>query len=139
MRSIVLAAGAVVFCAAMVWSQAYYEASGQTVAFNLAAGAKSGPAAIRLSFAAPGSAFREIKITQSGSGIISVTVGVTGMAATVAVFDVRGSQVIRSAKIAGGVARIDTQRFAPGMYCVVATTGGRTISRTILVSGKGGK
>jgi hypothetical protein len=116
------------------WSQAYYEASGQTAVFTLTAGAKSGPAAIR-----GGSVLRTgknsgISVTTTRGGILVTLPTLRSGTTDIALYDVAGRQIYRQHGYSGASLRIETQNFASGMYTARIQVDGLNYSRRLMAN-----
>lgn len=119
------------------WSQAYYEASGQTAVFTLVAGAKSGPAAIGKGPDMQAVLNGGIKVTMS-RGIIVVVIPVAYQKnANIALYDIRGRQVCRQQGYNGTSLQIETKAFAPGVYSMLVRVDGKSYSRRVAVNRRG--
>jgi hypothetical protein len=134
-RYAVLAASAVTIVLLIVaagFCQSYYEASGQSAVFTLAAGAKSGPAAVRDQ--------RLNRPMESGIGIVPakggllVTVPLSQRGRTdVAVYTMAGRQMYRRHGLFESGLRIDTRQFGAGIYTVCVHAGGLNFSRRFAI------
>jgi len=122
-------------CVAAGWSQAYYEVSNQTKVFTLAAGAKVGSVAIR-SGAVVG-INSGISVTTTRSGIMVTLPSLQRGSADIALYDIQGRQMFRQQGFGGAVLRLETRRFAPGIYSMQIRANGRSYSRMVAVSGHG--
>jgi hypothetical protein len=137
MRKTVLVAATILSCATAGWGQFYYEASGQTAVFTLAAGAKSGPVTI------PGGVVKHTRIN-SGISVIATRGGIVITLpalqhgkADIALYNLSGRQIYRQRGYIGTSLRLDIRRFAPGIYTVFVCIDGKDFSRKIAVSGRG--
>ena len=134
MKRITITAAVILGCAVACWSQAYYEASGQTQVFTLAAGAKSGPAAIR-----GGSVMGTVKnsgvnLAVTRSGILITLPSMQRGSADVALYDLTGRQIYRQRGYCGTSLRLQTQAFASGIYTALVRVDGKNYSRRFAVS-----
>jgi len=123
----------------LCWSQAYYEASGQSQVFTLSAGAKSGPASIHQPLAKFIQTRNDVKFYQLHNGNISILLPNIPQLAKIAVFNVFGRQVFYSTYRFNDFICIDTRLYSFGMYTIVVAIGNHKISKHFLVFGKGGK
>lgn len=114
-------------------SQNYFEASGQTKVFTLAAGAKSGPDAVRNTPAPRLAGAHQAAIALSRNSIIFTQPFQSGGLADVAVYNVAGRLVFRQTGIAGRLF-LDTRRFAPGIYQARLTSAGHDITRRFVTA-----
>jgi TRAP-type uncharacterized transport system substrate-binding protein len=135
MKRIALAALAILTCAVAGWSQAYYEASGQTRVFTLAAGAKSGPVAIR-----GGSVMRTGKdsginfaVTRGGI-VVTLSAANQQGSADIALYDLTGRQIYRQHGYCGTSLRLETKAFSAGVYTALVRVDGKNYSRRFAVS-----
>jgi hypothetical protein len=127
-------AAVVLVCAMAAWSQTFYEASGKTAVFTLAPGAKVGPDAIRdRAVSRPGTG-RALTMA-SGKGFIVVTLSsLRSGLGDIALYDIAGRQAYRQHGLTSASLRLDTRRFAPGMYTVVVRIDGQNYSRRFALS-----
>jgi hypothetical protein len=107
---------------AVAMAQQYYEASGRTQVFTLAAGAKAGPSAMapesrRMHFIAPG-----IRIT-ANNGVILHVQGITSKA-LVHVYNVAGKRVLRI-DVDGGTSVTVSKLLQSGVYFARLEVNGR--------------
>jgi hypothetical protein len=136
-RSVMIAAaiaGAATFVASVPASgQDYFEASGQTAAFTLQAGAKVGPSPVLR---------RTVSRTETGSDLrisalrnsLLVTLGSQRRAPVdIAVYSMAGRQVYLRRGFAGHAFCIDTRLMAPGIYNLSVRTDGLNFSRRFVV------
>ena len=130
--------GAVILGFALAcWSQAYYEASGQTAVFALTAGAKAGPAAIKGGSGMHAALNNGIKVTMSRGSIVVIMPVVHQRNADIALYDVKGRQAYRYQGYNGTSLRFDTKILAPGVYSLLVRADGQSYSRRVAVSGRG--
>ena len=133
MRRIAIATGAMLCFAVAGWSQAYYEASGQTAVFTLAAGAKSGPAAIHNDPVVRTEAKRGVTVSMTrGALLIVLPVYQRGNAA-IALFDIAGRRIYQRSGNSDKMLRLETLSFAPGIYSLLVRVDGMIYSRRIAV------
>jgi hypothetical protein len=120
------------------WSQAYYEASGQTAVFTLAAGVKSGPAAIKGGFVARATGLNDgISVTTSRGGIVVVLPVIQGGSADIALYNIMGRQIYLQQEYNGTLLRLGTKAFVPGVYSILVHIDGKSYTRLVAVSGWG--
>ena len=136
MKRLAIAVAVILGCAVAGWSQAYYEASGQTQVFTLTAGAKSGPAAIR-----GGSVMRTgkksgINITVTRGGIVIRLPAMHQGSVDISLYDITGRQVYRQCGTIGISLRLETQTFAPGIYNVLVHVNGQNFTRRVVLNGR---
>lgn len=136
MRNSIVLSSVILIYAVSCWSQAYYEASGQTVAFTLTVGAKAGPSAIKRGPAVGSGQRRGFSVVTSRGCIVVTLPGMHRGSADIALYDIRGRQVYRQRKD-GPSLRLDTQQFAPGMYTVLIRFDGQMYSHRIVAYGRG--
>jgi hypothetical protein len=137
MKRIVLTVAAIIGCAMACWSQAYYEASGQTQVFTLTPGAKSGPAAsIRSGSFLHAKMISGIRVSATRGGIIIMLPALRQESADVALYNIAGRQMYRQRGYNGASLRLETRTFAPGVYSLIVRIEGQSYSRRITVTGK---
>lgn len=133
--AVVACAGAILLGGAVAgWGQAFYEASGQTAVFTLTPGAKSGPAAIRgraVSRSGKGSAIRIVAV--KGGMVVTLLSPRRGQS-DISIYEMTGRQVYRQRGLSGSSLRLDTRRYAPGMYNLLVRIDGQNYSRRFAVS-----
>lgn len=134
MKRITLVAAAIVTCAVACRSQTCYEAIGQTTAFTLKAGAKSGPAAIRGIFAMRDRINSGISVTTTRDGILVTLPSLQRGIAEMAVYDVAGRLIFRQRGFSGTSLRLETRTFAPGIYTMRVQVDGQSYLRRFAVS-----
>jgi hypothetical protein len=139
MRQIVWAAAILFATAAAGWSQAYYEASGQTQIFTLAAGAKVGPAAIKGSPVLRAGMSSGISVvTMRGGMVVALPAMAQRGVADIALYDIKGRQLYHRFGFTGTLLRLETKAFAPGVYNMLVRVEGKIFSRAIALSSQGG-
>ena len=121
-------------CVVACWSQAYYEASGQTQVFTLTAGAKSGPVAIR-----KGSLMRTeknsgINLAVTRGGIVITLPSLRRGSADISLYDLAGRQIFRQRGYWGASLRLATQTFPAGIYTAIVRVDGKNYSRRLAMS-----
>jgi hypothetical protein len=136
MRRIVITSATVLCCIITGWSQAYYEASGQTTVFTLAAGAKAGPSAIKGSPVVRTALNREMKVTTSRGGIMVALPALQGHA-DITLCDIKGRQICRQQGLSGTTVRLENRTLAAGVYSIIVRANGQRYTRRVAVSGRG--
>jgi hypothetical protein len=137
MKKIAVSA-AILCCAVACWSQAYYEASGQTQVFTLTAGAKGGwSTAIKDGPAVHAELNNGIRVKTLRSVVIVTMPSKQKESADISLYDIKGRQVYRQLGMTGTSMRIGTQSFAPGIYSMIIRAGGQSYSRRVAVYGRG--
>jgi hypothetical protein len=136
MRRIVMTMAAIIGCAMACWSQAYYEASGQTQVFTLTPGAKSGPASIRSGSFLHAKMISGIRVSATGGGIAITLPALRHGSADIALYNIAGRQMYRQRGYNGASLRLETRTFAPGVYSLIVRIDGQSYSRRITVTGK---
>jgi hypothetical protein len=121
-------------CVAFGWGQGYYEASGQTSVFTLAAGAHSGWAAIRGKARANHEIQNAIHIAAAQSGIFLTVSSQKGAISDIAIYTMAGRLAYRQRGLHGSALRLDARFLAPGVYNTVVHVGEQTYSHRIMVS-----
>jgi hypothetical protein len=112
----------------------YYDASGQTAAFTLTPGAKSGSSAIRREVGLHSGAVNSIRIA-AGKNLIGITLSFARRSPVdVAIYNVAGKRAFRQRGFNGSFLRLDARLFAPGLYSVVVRKDGQNYSRYFTVS-----
>lgn len=134
MKRITLMSAAILTFTLACWSQTCYEAIGQTVAFTLKAGAKSGPAAIREISVMRDRINSGIKVTTSRDGILVTLPSLQRGIADIAVYDVAGRQIYRQRGFSGASLRLETRTFAAGIYTALVQVDGQNYLRRFAVS-----
>ena len=132
-----ITAVAIMAYAAAGWSQAYYEASGQTVVFTLAAGAKAGPSAIRAGQLRQGAAIASMEVTVSRSNIVVSLPTLQRGNADIAIFNIQGRQVYRQQGFTGKTLRLESAVFKTGMYVVRVGVEGQRYVRRFSIAAEG--
>jgi hypothetical protein len=133
MRRIAIAAALLLSLTVTGWSQAYYEASGQTAVFTLSAGAKSGPAAIHDDPVVRAEEKRGVTVSMvRGAVLITLPVHQRGNVA-IALFDIAGRRIYQRTGDSEKMLRLETRSFAPGVYSLLVRVDGMTCSRCIAV------
>ena len=135
MRMIIFTIATMLGGAAAGWSQAYYEASGQTQAFTLAAGAKAGPSAIKRGSDVRSGPHYGLRVIFSRGGIVVTLPGMHRGSADIALYNIKGRQVYRQIKN-GPSLRLETPLLAPGIYNMLIRFDGLIYSHRIAVSGR---
>jgi hypothetical protein len=127
------AGAALCFCVSSGWSQTSYEASGQTVVFTLTPGAKASPLAV---IGGSGSRFGKnaVSITSARGFIVVSLSSQPHGPSDISIYDMAGRQAYRQRGFSGGSLRLETRRFAPGMYNILVRIDGRNYSRRFAVS-----
>jgi hypothetical protein len=120
--------------AAAAWSQAFYEASGQTAVFTLTPGAKSGPSSIRGRVVSHTGPQNGIRIAMVKGGIVLTLPSLRQGRSDITIYNMAGRQVYRQRGFSGASLRFDARRFAPGMYNVLVRIDGQNYSRRFAVS-----
>jgi hypothetical protein len=120
---------AVLICSVAGWSQTYFEASGQTAVFKLAAGEKSNAAIRDVARLRPGSALHMATV----KGGILITLSQRGFY-DIAIYDMAGRQAYAAHRFNAQAVRIDTRAFAPGIYNALFRINGQNYSRRFAVS-----
>ncbi len=133
MKRITLVTAAILTCAVACWSQTCYEAIGQTVAFTLKAGAKSGPAAIRGISVMRDRLYNGISVTTTRDGILVTLPSLQRGIADIAVYDVAGRQIYRQRGFNGTSLHLETRTFAPGIYAARVQVDGQNYLRRFAV------
>ena len=121
-------------CVASGRGQSYYEASGQTSVFTLAAGAHSGWAAIRGKAPANHEIQNVIRIAAAQSGIFITVSLQKGASADIALYNVAGRLAYRQRGFQGSILHLDSRILAPGVYNAVVRVGEKTCSHRLLIS-----
>ncbi len=138
MRRIVWASAILFSCAAVGWCQAYYEASGQTQVFTLAAGAKVGPSAIKGSPVLRAGMNNGISVVISkGSIVVALPTMVHRGIADIALYDIKGRRIYHKIGYTGTSLRLERKAYAPGVYSMLVRVEGKSFSRAIALSGRG--
>lgn len=117
-------------------SQAYYEASGQTAVFTLAAGAKAGPSVIKGSFVVRTALNGEMKVTTYRGGIMIALPAIQGHA-DITLYDIIGRQIYRQQGFSGTMIRLETRTLAAGVYSILVRSNGQSYTRRVAISGRG--
>jgi hypothetical protein len=136
MSRIALTLTAIIGCAVACWSQAYYEASGQTQVFTLTPGAKSGPASIRNGSFLHAKMNGGIRVTATRGGISIILPAQRHGSADIALYNIAGRQIYRQHGYNGASLRLETRTFAPGVYSLIVRLDGQSYSRRCTVTGK---
>lgn len=137
MRNIIVISFVIFSFSITCWSQAYYEASGQTAVFTLTAGAKAGPTAIKRSPEVHAALSSDIKVTMSRGGIVVIMPVAHQRSANIALYDIRGRQVYRQQGYNGTSLQLETKAFAPGIYNLLIRADGQSYTRRVAVYGRG--
>lgn len=137
MRAFVWATAMLFVCAATGWSQPYYEASGQTQVFTLAAGAKVGPSAIKGGRMNRFVMNTGISVVTSRGSIVVTLPALQRGSADIAVYDIKGRQGFRQSGFHGASLRLETKLFAPGVYSLLVRVDGQSFARRVAVNGRG--
>lgn len=126
-----------VLCFAIIgWSQAYYEASGQTAVFMLTAGAKAGPSAIKSSPVVRTALNKGMKVSTSRGGIMIALPAFQGHA-DIALYDIKGRQIYRQQGLSGTPIRLETLTLASGVYSIIIRANGLNYTRRVTVNRRG--
>ncbi len=133
MKRITVMSTLVLACAAACWCQVCHDASGQTAAFTLKAGAKSGPTAIR-AVAARGRGDSGLRVTTTGSGILVTLPAMERGISDVAVYDIAGRQIYRQRGFSGTSVHFEPQTLAAGIYTVRVQGDAKNYVRRFIVS-----
>ena len=137
MRVFVWASAIIIACTVAGWSQAYYESSGQTQVFKLAAGAKVGSAAIKDVAANHLAMNNGISVLATRGSIVVTMPALQRGVADVELYDIKGRQIYRQRGINSTVVRFETKSFASGIYSVLIRGNGQIFSRMIVLNGRG--
>ena len=137
MRGIVLVSAILMACAITGWGQAYYESSGQTQVFTLAAGAKIGPSAIKSTPALRTGINNGISVGTSRGSIVVALPALHRGVADIALYDIKGRQIYRQSGFLGTSLRLETKAIAPGVYSMLVRVDGKSYTRRVAVNGRG--
>ncbi|MCU0608198.1 MAG: T9SS type A sorting domain-containing protein [Chitinispirillaceae bacterium] len=135
MKRMSVALIAVVCCAGAIPAQQYFEASGQTKVGEFKPGVKIGPTAVHRS--APGSRATLERALTVSRGKNSVAVSFANKragAASIVVYDIRGKLLMVQHGSALESFRIDTDRFAAGIYHIEAFANGNRSSSNFMIT-----
>jgi hypothetical protein len=116
------------------WGQAYYEASGQTSVFRLTAGARSEPAAIHPGHLSRAVITSGVNVIHSNSSVVVTLPDVKSGRVAIAIYDIKGRRVHRRDGLTGNSVRLEARLFTPGVYYLLARSGGKSYSRHFAVS-----
>jgi hypothetical protein len=112
---------------AAVWSQQYYQASGQTRLFTLAAGAKAGPSAVLPRSQIAHSVTPHMLVTTQNGVHISI-LGVQGQG-RISIYNLMGKRV-QSAETAGALSLTLRTDISNGVYFARLEVNGRLVQTT---------
>lgn len=132
MRRIIISVAIILSCIVTCWSQAYYEASGQTQVFTLKAGAKSGLTTIRVGHMA--TINNDLKITSIQNAIVISLPAISHKVVNIAMYNISGRQIFCKHGYSGTTLRLKSGWFAPGIYTAIAIIDGKNYSRLFAIS-----
>jgi len=130
----VLAAATILTFTVGSQSQICYEASGQTMAFTLKAGAKSGPTAIREFSGMRGRINNGLNVATTRGGILVTLPTFEHGIADIAVYDVAGRQIYRQHGFSGTSLYLEPRTLAAGIYTVRVQGDAKNYLRRFVVS-----
>jgi hypothetical protein len=134
MKRMTFVAAVILTYAFACWSQICYEASGQTAAFTLKAGAKSGPAAIHEISVMRDKSSSGISVTRTRGSILIILPFLEHGIGDIAVYDIAGRQIYRQREFSRASLQIETWTFAVGIYTIRVQFDGQNYIRRFMVS-----
>lgn len=138
MKRIAVTVIVIMACAISGWSQAYYEASGQTDIFTLAPGAKTGHSGTQAAQTLHRVTVSNISITVARSGIIvALPSQLPRGSADISVSNVAGRQIYRQHGFSGRTLRFENGVFKPGIYAIRVCVDGQKYVRRFAITGQG--
>jgi hypothetical protein len=138
MGRIVLALAIVFSLSTAGMGQAYYEASGKTQVFTLAAGIKAGPSGIKDAHTINHSVMNtSISVITTKSAISISLLAIQSGYASITLYNIAGRQICSQRGYSGTVSRLKTQSIAPGIYNMIIRVNGRSFVHRIAVNGFG--
>ena len=130
MRRITISVAIILSCIVTCWSQAYYEASGQTQVFTLTSGAKSG----LISVGHTAKINNDLKITSIQNAIVILLPGISHRVVNIAMYNISGRQIFCKNGYNGTTLRLKSGWFAPGIYTAIASIDGKNYSHLFAIS-----
>jgi hypothetical protein len=116
------------------FGQEFYEASGQTSIFKLAPGEKSTTSAIRNNASMKSTMENGITIAAMKGSIVVTILSERHGSADISIYDMAGRQLYRQNGLEGRVLRLDSRKFAPGIYNARIRINGRYYSHRFVAN-----